>query len=58
MMPSRAFTRSMEASGLAITSLAPLAKALRKPLMAAGFSFISLGLAMITLPYSLTPWSA
>jgi hypothetical protein len=36
MMPSRALTYSMAGAGLAITSLAPLAKALRKALTASG----------------------
>ena len=42
-------------SGVAITSLAPLAKAFRKAFTASGFSFSSFGLAMTTLPYSFTP---
>ena len=45
----------MAGSGLAMTSFAPLAKALRKAFTAAGFSLIILGVAMITLPYSFTP---
>ncbi len=49
-MPSRALTDSIAAGGLAMTSLAPLAKALRKALSAAGFSLISLGEAMMALP--------
>eukprot|EP01139_Manchomonas_bermudensis_P006175 Amastigsp_a176605_4.p6 type:complete len:130 gc:universal Amastigsp_a176605_4:455-66(-) len=58
MMPSRALTSSIEAAGLAITSLTPLVKASRKALMAAGFSRIIFGEAMMTLPYSFTPLSA
>jgi len=58
MMPSRALTDSMPAAGLAMASRAPLANADRKALMAAGFSAISLGVAMIALPYSFTPLSA
>jgi hypothetical protein len=50
MMPSRAFTKSIAASGSAITSLAPLVNAERKAFTAAGLSLIILGLAMMTLP--------
>ena len=57
-MPSRAFTCSMAAAGLAITSFAPLAKAPRKALIAPGFSFSSFWPTMMALPYSFTPWSA
>jgi hypothetical protein len=50
MIPSRAFTKSIAASGSAITSLAPLVNAERKAFTAAGLSLIILGLAMMTLP--------
>jgi len=55
MMPSRAFTDSMATAGLAMTSFAPLAKAERNFFTASGFSLMSLGEAMMTLPYSFTP---
>ena len=56
-MPSRCLIVSTAASGLAMASLAPRAKAVRKAFTAAGFSRTSLGEAMITLPYSFTPCS-
>ena len=50
MMPSRALTSAMTAAGLLMTSLAPLVKAAKKALTAAGFSLMILGDAMMALP--------
>ncbi|MNR62755.1 hypothetical protein D3C85_1848670 [compost metagenome] len=48
--PSLALSEAIAAAGWAMASFAPLANASRKALSASGFSAISLGLAMITLP--------